>query len=143
MMCITFGKTADLCYTGGGNGSIYIWKEQKLAKLIPAHNGPIFAIYAHEQWEAYVTGGKDGSIVLWNDKFAQIHKYSLNKTSLSKESKGVLLSENPAIRAISLASKKILIGTKNGEIIDIEKDGTMSIVVQVLRERELLFVYYK
>lgn len=131
MMCIAFGKTADLCYTGGGNGSIYVWKDQKLVKLIPAHSGPLFAIYAHEQWEAYVTGGKDGAIVLWDAQFGQIRKYTLNKKSLSKQTKGMLLSENPSVRAISLGSKKILIGTKNGEILDIDKDGTMSIVVQV------------
>ena len=137
MMCIAFGKTKDLCYTGGGNGSVFMWKDQRLAKVIPAHNGPIFAIYAHEQWEAYVSGGKDGCIILWNNQFSQIHKYSLNKTSLTKNSKGMLLFDNPSVRAISLASKKILIGTKNGEIIDIDKDGVMSIVTQGHGEGEL------
>lgn len=131
MLCITFGKTADLCYTGGSNGSIYVWKEQKLVKLIPAHSGPLFAIFARDQWDAYVTGGKDGSIILWTDQFAQVRKYTLNKKSLSKQSKGILLNENPSVRAISLASKKILIGTKNGEIMDIDKDGIISIVIQV------------
>ena len=131
MMCITFGKTPNVCYTGAGNGSIYMWVDQKLTKVIPAHNGPIFAIYAQEQWEAYVTGGKDGCIILWNGQFNQIHKYNLDKKSLSKTSKGVLLSDLPSVRAISLASKKILIGTKNGEIIDIDKNGVMSIVTQV------------
>ena len=137
MMCIAFGKQPEVCYTGGGNGSIYVWNEQKLVKLIPAHKGPVFAIYAHEQSEAFVTGGKDGLIILWNAQFSQIHKYSLDKKSLSKESRGVLLSDCPSVRAISLASKKILIGTKNGEIIDIDKDGVMSIIVQGHGEGEL------
>ena len=39
MMCITFGKTPELCYTGGSNGSIYVWKDANLVKLIPAHKG--------------------------------------------------------------------------------------------------------
>ena len=131
MMCITFGKTPELCYTGASNGKIYVWTENKLSKLIEAHKGPLFAIYAHDKWEAYVTGGKDGCIILWNNQFSQIHKYSLDKMSLSKNSKGLLLSDQPSVRAISLASKKILIGTKNGEIIDIDKDGAISIVIQV------------
>ena len=25
MMCITFGKSPELCYTGGGKGSIFLW----------------------------------------------------------------------------------------------------------------------
>jgi microtubule-associated protein-like 6 len=137
MTCVAFGKTPDLCYTGGGNGSIYVWKDDKLAKLIQAHTGPIFSIYAHEQNEAYVTGGKDGAIVLWNSDFAQIHKYVLNKASLSKQSKGVLLRDNPSIRAICLASKKILIGTNSGDILDIDKDGVMSIIVQGHGEGEV------
>ena len=131
MMCITFGKLPELCYTGGGDGSIYVWNNRVLTKVIPAHNGPIFAIYAHDQWEAYVSGGKDGCIILWNGEFSQIHKYSLNKSSLSTNSNGILLFDNPSVRAICLASKKILIGTKNGEIIDIDKDGVMNIVIQV------------
>lgn len=137
ILCIAFSKTADICYTGAGNGSILMWKENRLAKVIPAHTGPLFAIYAHEEWDAYVTGGKDGSIILWNSKFDQIHKYNLNNSSLSEHSAGLLLHNNPSVRAISLADKKILIGTKNGEIIDIDKDGVMSIVIQGHGEGEL------
>ncbi len=46
-----------------------MWSDQKLTKVIAAHKGPIFAIYAHDQYDAYVTGGKDGSIILWNNNF--------------------------------------------------------------------------
>jgi echinoderm microtubule-associated protein-like 6 len=137
IMCITFGKQPDLCYTGAANGSIYVWQNQKLIKTIEAHKGPVFAIYATEKWDAYVTGGKDGSIILWNNQFTKIHKYSLNKESLTKESRGLLLTDCPSARAICLASKKILIGTKNGEIIEIDKDGIMNIVIQGHGEGEV------
>ena len=66
-MCIAFGKLPSQCYTGGGNGSIYIWTDKILSKVISAHNGPIFAIYAHEEYEAYVTGGKDGIYIKLSD----------------------------------------------------------------------------
>lgn len=46
-MCIVFGKTPDLCITGGGDGSIYIWMQTNLFKKVDdAHNGPVFAITA-------------------------------------------------------------------------------------------------
>lgn len=61
----------------------------------------------------------------------------MNKNSLSKESKGIILSDQPSVRAICLAAKKILIGTKNGEIIDIDKDGVINIVTQGHGEGEL------
>lgn len=94
MLCIAFGKTPNLCYTGGGNGSIYVWTNRKLTKLIEAHTGPIFAIYAHDQYDAYVTGGKDGKIILWNSQFNQIHKYDLTTSSLSKVIKELYFTLN-------------------------------------------------
>ncbi len=68
---------------------------------------------------------------MWNGQLGQVHKYNLTTSTLSKETKGILLKDNPAIRAICLAAKKILIGTKNGEILDIDKDGVMGVLVQV------------
>ena len=46
MMCVSFGKTADICYTGGGNGSIYVWVGQTLSKVTKAHQGPCFAMHS-------------------------------------------------------------------------------------------------
>jgi hypothetical protein len=45
MMCVTFGKTPETCYTGGGTGSVYIWNGTALLKTVAAHKGgPIFTI---------------------------------------------------------------------------------------------------
>ena len=46
MTCITFGKSADVCYTGGGNGQIYVWNGLTLAKAFKAHDGPCFAMHS-------------------------------------------------------------------------------------------------
>ena len=46
-MCVVFGKTVDVCITGGGDGSIYIWTQTTLTRRIDAaHTGPLFAITA-------------------------------------------------------------------------------------------------
>ena len=45
-MCVSYGKTPDVCYTGGGNGSIYIWVGQTLKKAVKAHEGPCFAMHS-------------------------------------------------------------------------------------------------
>lgn len=47
-------------------------------------------------------------------------------------SSGLLLEDNPSIRAISLGHGHILVGTKNGEILEIDKSGPMTLLVQVL-----------
>ena len=46
MTCITFGKTAETCYTGGENGNIYIWNDKNLAKAVKAHEGPCLAMHS-------------------------------------------------------------------------------------------------
>lgn len=45
---------------------------------------------------------------------------------------GLLLEDNPSIRAITLGHGHILVGTKNGEILEIDKNGPMTLLVQVL-----------
>lgn len=44
---------------------------------------------------------------------------------------GLLLEDNPSIRAITLGHGHILVGTKNGEILEIGKSGPMTLLVQV------------
>ena len=44
---------------------------------------------------------------------------------------GLLLEDNPSIRAITLGHGHILLGTKNGEILEIDKSGPMTLLVQV------------
>lgn len=46
-MCVVFGKTADACITGGGDGCIYIWTKTVLKQKVDnAHVGPLFCITA-------------------------------------------------------------------------------------------------
>ncbi len=47
---------------------------------------------------------------------------------------GLLLEDNPSIRAISLGHGHILVGTKNGEVLEIDKTGPMTLLVQVCQE---------
>lgn len=48
-------------------------------------------------------------------------------------SAGLLLEDNPSIRAISLGHGHILVGTKNGEILEVDKSGPITLLVQVRR----------
>lgn len=45
---------------------------------------------------------------------------------------GLLLEDNPSIRAISLGHGHILVGTKNGEILEVDKSGPITLLVQVI-----------
>ncbi|MEQ2234309.1 Echinoderm microtubule-associated protein-like 6, partial [Ilyodon furcidens] len=49
----------------------------------------------------------------------------------------LLLEDNPSIRAITLGHGHILVGTKNGEVLEIDKSGPMTLLVQGHMEGEV------
>ncbi|TTC14938.1 Echinoderm microtubule-associated protein-like 6 [Bagarius yarrelli] len=86
----------------------------------------------------FATGGKDGIVALWDDTFERCLKtYAIKRSLLAPGSKGLLLEDNPSIRAISLGHGHILVGTKNGEILEVDKTGPITLLVQGHMEGEV------
>ncbi|XP_058881491.1 echinoderm microtubule-associated protein-like 6 isoform X3 [Acipenser ruthenus] len=136
MMCASYGRGEDLVFSGAATGDVFIWKDTLLLKTIKAHDGPVFAMYSLDK--GFVTGGKDGVVELWDDMFERCLKtYAIKRAALSPGSKGLLLEDNPSIRAITLGHGHILVGTKNGEILEIDKSGPMTLLVQGHMEGEV------
>ncbi|XP_041352370.1 echinoderm microtubule-associated protein-like 6 isoform X2 [Gigantopelta aegis] len=136
MLCVSYGKTADTCFSGGSDGNVFIWNGNILQKTVKAHEGPVFAMHSLDK--GFVTGGKDGVIGLWDDQFERCLKnYAIKRASITQGSNGMLISESPAVRAIVLGHGKILVGTKNGEILEIDKAGPISIISQGHMEGEV------
>ncbi|KAM6956797.1 echinoderm microtubule-associated protein-like 6 [Aplochiton taeniatus] len=136
MMSVCYGRVEELVFTGAATGDVYVWKEPLLVQTIKAHDGPVFAMYSLDK--GFVTGGKDGVVELWDDMFERCLKtYAIKRASLSSGSKGLLLEDNPSIRAITLGHGHILVGTKNGEILEIDKSGPMTLLVQGHMEGEV------
>uniref|UniRef100_H3AR31 EMAP like 6 n=1 Tax=Latimeria chalumnae TaxID=7897 RepID=H3AR31_LATCH len=136
MMCVSYGRIEDLIFSGAATGDVYIWKDTLLLKTAKAHDGPVFAMYSLDK--GFVTGGKDGVVELWDEMFERCLKtYAIKRAALSSGSKGLLLEDNPSIRAITLGHGHILVGTKNGEILEIDKSGPMTLLVQGHMEGEV------
>uniref|UniRef100_A0A8C6S538 EMAP like 6 n=1 Tax=Neogobius melanostomus TaxID=47308 RepID=A0A8C6S538_9GOBI len=136
MMSVCYGRTDALVFSGAANGDVYIWKEPVLLKTVKAHDGPVFAMFSLDK--GFVTGGKDGVVELWDDMFDRCLKtYAIKRAALSPGSKGLLLEDNPSIRAITLGHGHILVGTKNGEVLEIDKTGPMTLLVQGHMEGEV------
>uniref|UniRef100_A0AAQ4S2U2 EMAP like 6 n=1 Tax=Gasterosteus aculeatus aculeatus TaxID=481459 RepID=A0AAQ4S2U2_GASAC len=136
MMSVCYGRSDALVFSGGATGDVYIWKEALLLKTVKAHDGPVFAMFSLDK--GFVTGGKDGVVELWDDMFDRCLKtYAIKRAALSPGSKGLLLEDNPSIRAITLGHGHILVGTKNGEVLEIDKTGPMTLLVQGHMEGEV------
>ncbi|EAW81393.1 echinoderm microtubule associated protein like 5, isoform CRA_a [Homo sapiens] len=117
-------------------GDVCIWRDIFLVKTVKAHDGPVFSMHALEK--GFVTGGKDGIVALWDDSFERCLKtYAIKRAALAPGSKGLLLEDNPSIRAISLGHGHILVGTKNGEILEVDKSGPITLLVQGHMEGEV------
>nr|CAB3242507.1 echinoderm microtubule-associated protein-like 6 [Phallusia mammillata] len=135
MLCVAYGKQ-DRVFSGAANGQVYIWQGNNLQRTQKAHDGPCFAMHALDK--GFVTGGKDGVVCLWDENFERCLKsYPLANENLGPESRGRLLEDNPSVRAINLGHGKILVGTRNGEILEIDKSGPFSVLVQGHGEGEI------
>lgn len=55
---------------------------------------------------------------------------------------GLLLEDNPSIRALTLGHGHILVGTKNGEVLEIDKTGPMTLLVQVCSGSDRLSLFW-
>uniref|UniRef100_H2YU32 Uncharacterized protein n=1 Tax=Ciona savignyi TaxID=51511 RepID=H2YU32_CIOSA len=108
---------------------VYIWEGNNLSRTQKAHDGACFAIHALDK--GFVTGGKDGVVCLWDDNFERCLKsYAITTSNLAEDCTGRLVEENPTVRAINLGHGKIVIGTKNSEILEIDKSGPITIIMQ-------------
>ncbi|XP_033122529.1 echinoderm microtubule-associated protein-like 6 [Anneissia japonica] len=136
MMCVTYGRSPEMTYSGGANGNVYIWQDVTLTKTVKAHEGPCFAIHSLDK--GFVTGGKDGNVGLWDESFERCLKtFSIKKNNLAQGSKGTLVKDSPAVRTVILGHGHILVGTKNGEVIEIDKSGPITVLIQGHMEGEL------
>ncbi|KAM9770291.1 LOW QUALITY PROTEIN: echinoderm microtubule-associated protein-like 6 [Menidia menidia] len=136
MMSACFGRAEELLFSGATTGDVFLWRDTSLIKTVKAHDGPVFAMCSLDK--GFVTGGKDGVVELWDDMFERCLKtYAIKRAALSPASKGLLLEDNPSIRAITLGHGHILLGTKNGEILEIDKSGPMTLLVQGHMEGEV------
>ena len=73
-------------------------------------------------------------VSLWDEQFERCLKtYAIKHSSLAAGSRGTLAVDSPAIRSVVLGHGHILVGTRNGEILEIDKSGPMNVLVQVNR----------
>jgi microtubule-associated protein-like 6 len=49
MLCVTYGKTAEMVYSGGTSGKVFVWEGNTLKEVIQAHQGTVMAMQTLEK----------------------------------------------------------------------------------------------
>ena len=123
-LCLGFSGSSPI--VGCLDGSLYLFNgNRRLSRVVQAHNGPVTALYSSP--EGLISGGKDGQVFWWN-------------TSLKMVGSGMDCSQKyfdcsspkPRIASVCFAhdgignGKKTLVGTRSGEIFEIEQSEGVS-----------------
>ncbi|KAI1886390.1 hypothetical protein AGOR_G00213520 [Albula goreensis] len=125
MLSVAFGAN-NLTFTGAINGDVYVWREHFLVRVVAkAHTGPVFTMYTTLRDGLIVTGGKErptkegGAVKLWDQEMKRCRAFQL-ETGQTVE----------CVRSVCRGKGKILVGTKDGEIIEVgEKNAASNILI--------------
>ena len=121
-LCIGFNKSSDFV-VGLQDGSIASIKGRSVSKIYQAHKQAVFAIWSTKSNGNLFTGGGDGNVIIWDANFKQLKTISINTKSFT--------SMNPKVRALCYneSENKILVGTRGGELIEINNSNDAKTVV--------------
>ncbi|CAK7297887.1 Echinoderm microtubule-associated protein-like 6 [Vulpes lagopus] len=133
MLSVAFGAN-NLTFTGAINGDVYVWKDHFLIRLVAkAHTGPVFTMYTTLRDGLIVTGGKErptkegGAVKLWDQEMKRCRAFQLETGQLVE-----------CVRSVCRGKGKILVGTKDGEIIEVgEKNAASNILIDGHMEGEI------
>ncbi|XP_034721974.1 echinoderm microtubule-associated protein-like 6, partial [Etheostoma cragini] len=121
MLSVAFGAN-NLTFTGAINGDVYVWREHLLVRVVAkAHSGPVFTMYTTLRDGLIVTGGKErptkegGAVKLWDQEMKRCRAFQL-ETGQPVEN----------VRSVCRGKGKILVGTKDGEIIEVGEKNAAS-----------------
>ena len=112
------GRLVDGVVTGTMSGAMLVWYGRNCVRSVPAHSdGPVLCLHAVSRL-GLVSGGQDGTVVLWNTRMEKGSRFSLHRLGTSHD---------PSVRSVCWAPQahRILVGTMACEIYEIsDSDGS-------------------
>ena len=89
-----------------------------------AHSGAIYAIWTQPNADGIISGGKDGLVKFWDLKMTTTRTINVSE-------QGVFHSMKPMVRAIAEdPNGNVQIGTRGGEIVEVDKQDKHTIIIQ-------------
>lgn len=128
MVCGRYAPNGDVV-TGTGTGDLYIWSGRNCVKSVAAHAKGVFCLANGK--DGIVSGGKDGTVKVWNEKYETTATFDFNGKSPMKG-----ISEQ--IVSVAAPENRLLVGTKAGEIWEVEGyQGEPKLIMQGHYDKEL------
>lgn len=97
---------------GTSDGFLYVFSETAMTNLAKGHSGPLTAldVCAAKKW--MVSGGKDGTVRVWNADMSCIKEFVLDS---------LLETMNPSVRSVAfnVQGTHLIVGTRASEIFEL------------------------
>ncbi|KAI8515105.1 Echinoderm microtubule-associated protein-like 5, partial [Branchiostoma belcheri] len=129
MVSVAHGGTPEDVFTGAPSGQVYVWRGNNLARTVQAHSGPCFSVKV--DGHDILTAGKDGVVCVWTEGFSKcVKRYTINRHFLQNP-RAALLEDKPPVRTVCAGEGTVLVGTKNGEVLELDRaTGKFGILAQ-------------
>lgn len=105
------------------SGELYVWRDNFLAAVIPAHEGPVYAVSASPA--GLLSGGRDGVLCVWNTERLRVEEGVVQ--GVMEELRRVQVGEDLRIRAINCRDTgRVVLGTLENDLYEVtlgEKGG--------------------
>ena len=109
IMCAVFVNNTLVC--GSFKGNLLTFVGASFSKSIKAHTSCVNCIILRENNTGFITGGNDGQILIFDNKFVIARKLSINDPKIS--------SLSPRVRSVCEDENgNILVGTRGGDIVE-------------------------
>jgi microtubule-associated protein-like 6 len=111
LLCGTYVYSLDVVATGTVSGALYIWKDFRVARTVPAHAGSVYAMAPAEL--GIVTGGRDGLVKLWDREFNCTRQLNM----MESEPRPYY----PAVHSVccNRNGTKLAVGMRGGEVFEL------------------------
>lgn len=111
--CCAYLNNSLIC--GSFTGNLLLFSGTSFTKSVKAHTSTINSIWIRENNQGFLTGGNDGMILYWDNKFNVAKRFNIIEKNIN--------SLNPKVRSLcENENGNLLVGTRAGEIIEFEGD---------------------
>jgi len=122
---------------------LYLWEREKIVRRMFAHEGSVFTLDTNPKAGLIVSGGLDGTVVLWRlleDQRGSIKALDKLKTfTLAKNIDPQIAVSNPDynVQSVCLGYNRIIIGTRSGSIFETAISEDSKIINPLIGDKQI------